>query len=316
MAVFEAIDLKVERLLKEAHIASSVLANGSYQLTAVEYKRILEAFDKYVAIDLLVEVSKVDTIAMFVPEFFVGLCASNGRVCIERIAKYKRLIAPVRMHVETTETTTSISYTYEDGSALPRAVQINAYISIVSMIRQGTGNKLLCPKQLLASEVYPQSVETYMGVKTTLSNDGKLLFDNKDLEKAFVTENNRMWDYLGVKLDAKFEQRTKESHLLTRLKHTLLELIPSGVSDMETISSELGMSTRTLTRRLQEEGTTYKKELNAMRQCLVGNYLRAGMSLEEMTFLVNYRDAKSLSRAFKTWTGMSIGQYRKLYVPQ
>lgn len=71
------------------------------------------------------------------------------------------------------------------------------------------------------------------------------------------------------------------------------------------------MSKRTLQRRLNDEGTSYNEQLNHTRELLVRNYLKTEMTLDEIAFLVNYLDAKSLSRAFKTWTGMSVTQYRK-----
>lgn len=70
------------------------------------------------------------------------------------------------------------------------------------------------------------------------------------------------------------------------------------------------MSKRTLQRRLKEEDTTFNEQLNHVRELMVRNYLKMNMNLDEIAFLVNYSDAKSLSRAFKVWTGMSVTDYR------
>ncbi len=311
MDILEGIGINSELLLKEAGIPPRIVNNDKYQLTTKQYKDVFKAFDKHVNLPDLVALSSIESVATFVPEFFAGLCADNGLNCINRIAKYKALLAPVNMKVEQTLTSTSISYEYNDGDKLPRALIMNAQLNILSIIRQGTGDQTISPISVMTEYDYPQQAVSYMGILPTLSTENKITFSHEDLKKPFITENNRMWDYLEPELNGRLEKIESSHDISTQVRQALFELIPSGVSDMDKVSYELGMSKRTLSRRLSEEGTTYKDELNKAREMLVCHYLKMDMPLNQIAFLVNYVDTKSLSRAFKTWTGMSISGYKK-----
>lgn len=314
LKMLEEVSVNAESVLRDAGIPPRVINNENYRLDSEQYKKVLESFDRQVDIDRLVSFSTLESVNVFVPEFFAGLCADNGLKCINRIAKYKKIIAPVTMVVETRKDTTSILYKYSDGEKLPRAILVNAHINILSIIRQGTGIDNISPITILTEYEYPKSIINYIGIKPQLSHENKIIFSNEDLKKPFITENNRMWAYLKKELNERLEEMEIDNSFSALVRKTLFELIPSGVSDMDKIAYELGMSKRTLGRRLKEEGTTYKAQLNHTRELLVCNYLKRDMSLNEIAFLVNYLDTKSLSRAFKTWTGMSVTEYKNKMV--
>ncbi len=313
MDILESININSELLLKEAGIPPRAVNNDKYQLTKAQYKKVLEMFDKHVNLSDLVALSSIESVATFVPEFFAGLCADNGLNCINRIAKYKALVAPVNMTIEQHSDSTSISYKYDDDDKLPRALMMNAQINILSIIRQGTGDDTISPISIMTEYSYPDNSISYIGTIPKLSTENKITYSNDDLKKPFITENNRMWDYLEPELNGRLEKKDANVDFSTQVRKTLFELIPSGISDMEKVSYELGMSKRTLGRRLSEEGTTYKDQLNKAREMLVCHYLKTDIPLNQIAFLVNYTDTKSLSRAFKLWTGVSISQYRKEY---
>lgn len=313
LKLFENIGIDVERVLKDAGIPSKAFENDKYLLDNDQYKSILKVFDEEINKDLIVEFSKIDTTVMFVPEFYAGLCADNGLNCINRIAKYKKIIAPVDMIVETNEYTTSISYIYNDGDQIPFAMKINAYVNILSIIRQGTGIKDIKPMVLYSESEYPESAVEYIGITPEISRENKIVFNNEDLLKPFITKNNHMWDYLEKELNQRLRETEVDHSFSATVRRMLFDLIPGGASNMEKVSSELGMSKRTLQRRLNDEGTTFNEQLNHTRELLVRNYLKTDMSLDEIAFLVNYLDVNSLSRAFKTWTGMSVTEYRTKY---
>ena len=75
---------------------------------------------------------------------------------------------------------------------------------------------------------------------------------------------------------------------------------------MSDVARSLAISTRTLQRRLQEEGTNYQAALNATRESLARHYLRnEGMSVGQISFLLGYESPSSFYRAFHSWTGQT-----------
>lgn len=81
---------------------------------------------------------------------------------------------------------------------------------------------------------------------------------------------------------------------------------------MDEVAVKLGVSKRTLQRKLTEEGTSFQKQLNGTRELLAKNYIRnTEMSSEDIAFLLGYQELNSFLRAFSVWTGMSVSEYKK-----
>ena len=73
---------------------------------------------------------------------------------------------------------------------------------------------------------------------------------------------------------------------------------------MTSAARKLGMSKRTLQRRLSGENTTYQAILANVREQLAHHYLSTStLSSPEISFLLGYSDPNSFYRAFHTWTG-------------
>ena len=309
--MFGGIGIDLDIVLREAGIPPRAVNDNKFQLTSDQYKRLIAAMDEYMNVECIIEISKVDSVASFNPEFFAGLCAENGLECIRRISKYKKIVAPIQINLVEDNERVSISYVYNDGTPVPRMMIVHAQISILSIIRKGTGIEALKPKKISGSLEYPIKAVEYFNLTPSITSEGnEIVFSKEDLMRPFITKNNRMWDYLESELNHRLREMEVDQSFSAIVRRTLLELLPSGFSDAEKISFELGVSKRTLQRRLKEENTTFNQQLNHVRELMVRNYLKMDMSLDEIAFLVNYSDAKSLSRAFKVWTGMSVTDYR------
>jgi AraC-like DNA-binding protein len=74
------------------------------------------------------------------------------------------------------------------------------------------------------------------------------------------------------------------------------------------------MSTRTLQRRLTDEGTTFQKSMQEARRELARHYLlHSSLELNETAYLLGYEDSNSFFRAFQHWEGTSPGQWREIH---
>lgn len=91
------------------------------------------------------------------------------------------------------------------------------------------------------------------------------------------------------------------------LRLTLRDSVPSSAL----IAEKLGMSSRTLQRKLGEEQTHYKDVLAELRLELARYYLRnTDLSLDDIAAELGYAEARSFHRSFKQWTGQTAGAYR------
>ncbi|MGN1284451.1 MAG: helix-turn-helix domain-containing protein [Candidatus Limosilactobacillus intestinavium] len=97
-----------------------------------------------------------------------------------------------------------------------------------------------------------------------------------------------------------------------RVRSALTEILPSGEFTIDDVAQKLGYSKRTLQRKLSSENTTFQKQLNSVREVLAKNYLRStDMTASDIAYLLGYQELNSFLRAFSSWTGKSISEYKK-----
>lgn len=84
-----------------------------------------------------------------------------------------------------------------------------------------------------------------------------------------------------------------------------------GAPTAEQVARALGLSRRSLQRRLAEQGPTFAELLESTRRTLARGYLGdPALSLAEIAFLLGYREQSSFFRAFKRWYGQTPAGYR------
>ena len=93
---------------------------------------------------------------------------------------------------------------------------------------------------------------------------------------------------------------------------TRIEALLTSDPSVEAIAAALKMSPRTLQRRLEDEGTRFSSVLELARERVARRGLDdRARSLGEVAFQTGFADLASFSRAFKKWTGIPPGAYRR-----
>ncbi len=106
-------------------------------------------------------------------------------------------------------------------------------------------------------------------------------------------------------------QITRQRPLAFKIRQIFLDS-PGCIPTLEKAASQLSYSPRSLRRHLRAEGVNYNQLINEFRSDLSKEYLAANcFTLSEIAYILGYHDPKSFSRAFKSWTGQSIQNYRK-----
>jgi AraC-like DNA-binding protein len=101
--------------------------------------------------------------------------------------------------------------------------------------------------------------------------------------------------------------------LTTRVRRLIEhEIRYTRIATVPRIARTLRMSGRTLSRRLEREGTSFVAELDDARRKLALAYIDDGeLALKEVAFRLGFSHAESFHRAFKRWTGETPLSYRK-----
>jgi len=99
--------------------------------------------------------------------------------------------------------------------------------------------------------------------------------------------------------------------LRTQVENAITPRLPHGTASQAAVASDLGLGSRTLARRLKEQGISFREILDAMRMDLATEYLRnEHLSVAQIAWLLGYAKANSFARAFRLRTGRSPGESR------
>ncbi len=139
----------------------------------------------------------------------------------------------------------------------------------------------------------------------------ELLIDRKDMEKKLSTGNSELTQINDAVIIKHLAQLSK-SDLANQVQQKILELLPSGQVNEQDIAKALGLSARTMQRRLAEEKVRYSHLLQNTRKQLAQQYIANNqLAISEIAYLLGFSDQANFTRAFKRWTEQSPTQYRK-----
>lgn len=99
---------------------------------------------------------------------------------------------------------------------------------------------------------------------------------------------------------------------LEKARRVAHSLVASENCGQDQIAAALGISVRTMNRRLEQAGVSYFEILDNARYSASRKLIReTDMPLKEIAKALSYTDASSLTRAFRRWSGVSPEQWRK-----
>lgn len=203
------------------------------------------------------------------------------------------------------------------GPALTRVVAQMWLSSTVVMMRQMLGHPLTpvavdCPGED-HSEGARNALEELVGVKPRFGQPAAtLVLDREILKERVVSADvglSRVMHAYAERLVAELPSTETTSGRVRKLLGTTLA---TGEPTLEGTARRLGMSVRTLQRRLRDEGTSFNSVLEDLRHELALVRLRNGdESAEEIALALGFSNASSFHRAFKRWTGRTPAEFRR-----
>ena len=308
------LDLSEENVLRRAGLPSDYLANETRGVTTGQYFKMWAViFEQARRHDLPLHLGKLLARGPFNSAIFAFSCSPDVATGLRRLALFKPLVGPVRMTIRNTADLIRIQFdSIDTNQPLPIGFQAFELVYFLELVRFHTGEEIVPYRVELGGTAGPAGMlEEYFGTPVHRGNATALSLTTADALLPLVTENAELWDFFEKHLQQKLADRERQTPIVERVRNTLLEMLPAGMSSIDAVSERLHLSRRSLQRRLSEEGKSYQVILDEIRSELSLYYLsRDGMSIEEISFLLAYRDPNSFYRAFHGWTGMTPQEAR------
>ncbi|MGE6790972.1 AraC family transcriptional regulator [Pseudomonas guineae] len=213
---------------------------------------------------------------------------------------------------------TSQAHLELDGSHLPDTVRdfllLRDAVAVMVIQRELTGAKVpLSSVQLsLPTPADPTRFTEQFGLLPEFAcAQNRISFPRHLLDLPLPRANPHSAQLCELQCQALLAKRQVRSGLAGQIRDRLLST-PGRLADMEVIASELNISSRTLRRRLEAQGSSFRQLQEEVRQALAEELLAiASLSQEDIAERLGYSEVSNFLHAFKRWKGLTPGQYRQ-----
>lgn len=132
------------------------------------------------------------------------------------------------------------------------------------------------------------------------------------LDRIVRGADSRLFPILEAHIKDVLDKLPPCDDFLMNVRHELVKSLASGHPQVDYLARKMGMGSRTLQRRLSEQGTSYRGLLEDVRRGLALRYLtEPSVSVTEVAFLLGYHDTSAFIRAFRGWMGTSPLAHRR-----
>ncbi len=195
--------------------------------------------------------------------------------------------------------------------------QKDANVAAILNICRSLGDPSLRYTQLIIGRPAPKDLtpwQDYFSIEPGFQSNGTsfLRLSREAVDKRWPNYEPELFELSISILERKLQQIGKSS-FLAQLKGLMIEGLEQGDFHIDTLAEKLGISRRTLQRRLWSESHyTYSSLFQAVRRSLANRYLvNTNRSIEEISDMLGYSNVSSFSRSFRQSFGTTPSEFRR-----
>ena len=243
-------------------------------------------------------------------------CSKAGEI-FERSERYFHLLS--NTYVFKVKTEGEISHIHLNRDAYRRGVELSneATFSATVVVLQAITETDMTPLSVSFKHSAPRSMASYQeGFNCPiLFNQANycISYKTSDLETRTAKADASINQFLVERV----EEETKgieisSLKIASDVENLIIDALPSGIPSITQIGEHMGMSSRTLTRRLSESGLNFRDLVKQTQEKISKDLLKNSSStMGEIAFQTGFSEQSAFNRAFKRWTGQSPTSFRK-----
>ncbi len=243
-------------------------------------------------------------------------CSKAGEI-FERCERYFKLLS--NTYVFKVEKEGEISKVHLFRDAHRRGVELSneATFSATVVVLQAMTETDIAPIGLSLKHGAPKDLKSYQeAFKCPVLFDQPhyfIAYKTTDLETRTAKADLNINKFLVERVEE--ETRGIETHafkIAADVQDLIEDALPSGILSIQQIGEYMGMSSRTLTRRLSEHGITFRELVRQTQEKISKDLLKnSSITIGEIAFQTGLSEQSAFNRAFKRWTGHSPTAFRK-----
>jgi AraC-like DNA-binding protein len=308
--------LEVEPLLKKAGLTSRHVENSTFPLgvkNQIEFLNLLAA----AAGDELLGFHLAQTFDLREIGMLYYVMASSNTLgdALQRAARYSRIVNE-GIHLKYRENKRlTIAFEYVGVARHQDRHQIEFFmVSLARLVRQLSGRNV-SPDRLSVThhrEGFHALFRKFFACEVLFgSSADEIEFALTIRQMPLASADSFLHALLIAQCEKTHAHRLRPAALRVSIENEIVPLLPHGKAQAPTIARKLGISQRTLARRLAAEGLSFTSILDALKFDLAKHYLEeAGLPITTIAWLLGYQEVSAFTHAFKRWTGMTPKQAR------
>ncbi|HEX4408055.1 MAG TPA: AraC family transcriptional regulator ligand-binding domain-containing protein [Xanthobacteraceae bacterium] len=241
--------------------------------------------------------------------YYAGASSETLGEALRQLARYS-VIANEGIALEThLGKTLRVRFDYAGVSRLTDRHQIEAWITgIVRACREVADRDLQLVSVKIMHQRIPESSEldSFFGCTVEFGADRDEIAFSGDVATLPIVGadphlNKLVLDYCERALA---DRRAPRGVLRANVENAITALLPHAQAGLENVAGKLGISPRTLRRKLAAEGLTFARILEEFRLALAKRYLAEhDLPVSRIAWLLGYTEVSAFSHAFRRWTG-------------
>lgn len=236
------------------------------------------------------------------------------RQAIELIAQFHELLID-DVRVQLSESTGTAHLRCKFDAAVGRSVAELIVAGLVRMLRTfGCGETeihAVCFEHTRPA-YYHAYAAAFCGTERFAQPFTGIDFDARSLDRPHIHWQPELQALIRAQAERGLEQLWRPLTYAERVRALMRNRRDPQGLDMASASRELGLSTRSLRRRLEEEGTSYRALIQSMLHESACSMLRnPALTLQAIAYSLGFADASTFHRAFMRWRGLTPGEYRE-----
>jgi AraC-like DNA-binding protein len=157
-----------------------------------------------------------------------------------------------------------------------------------------------------------EALEAYFRCPVTFGAEiDAIVLPEERLDRKNTVGDESIWRFLTSHIEETMIDEDHEEALDRQVIVQIANTLSEGIPTVADIASGMGMSARTLQRRLADQGHTFQSLVDEARRQLAEKFLTdTRYSIAQVAFLTGFSEQSAFTRAFKRWAGKTPGSYR------
>src|SRR5260370_15534534 len=179
---------------------------------------------------------------------------------LTRRARFKQLCSPEELQIKGSKDECVIAPVWLHAQEeTPPLLTDAAFVSFVELGRRGTGHLVTAKRVELkrSAEATGFHDAYFKGPITCGARRNALVLHATDLHRPFLTYNSELLEILNPQLERALEERRAQSSISEQVKWILKRLLAGSRPEISAVARELGLSDRTLQRRIVDHGASF-----------------------------------------------------------